>query len=322
MKPPFKIIPKIVNLCSEISRLIGQCEGLKLSVPSPQLRRHNRIKTIHSSLSIEGNTLSESQITDIVDHKRVVGPKKDIQEVKNAIRAYQQIRKYNIYDLKSLLFSHKLLMQGLSKDAGKLRSTNVGIMKGKKVVHMAPKHNLVSELIHRLFLFLKSKDDVHPLIKSSVFHYELEFIHPFTDGNGRVGRLWQSAILLNDHSVFEFVPIESVIKKRQIKYYQALEKSDRKGDSTTFIVFMLDAIREAMEGFISESIPQTQTSKIRLTLARSHFKKRIFSRMDYIKLHKTISTATASRDLLRGVKTKILKKAGKKALTKYQFISV
>jgi Fic family protein len=161
MKIPFNITSKIINLSTEISRIVGQCEGLKVSPPNPELRRHNRIKTIQSSLAIEGNRLSESQVTDIFDNKRVIGPPKDILEVKNAIKAYAAIRSYDIYSLKSMLKAHDILMKGLIKEAGNLRSDNVGIFKGNNVVHMAPKAIMVPNLMGNLFNFLKKEKELH-----------------------------------------------------------------------------------------------------------------------------------------------------------------
>ncbi|MEA2081509.1 MAG: Fic family protein [Elusimicrobiota bacterium] len=319
MKPPFKITSKIVNLCAGISRVIGQCEGLKAFPPTPQLRRHNRIKTIHASLAIEGNSLSESQVTDIIDNKKVLGPVQDILEVKNAVKVYDLIKQYDVSSLKSLLSAHKTLMKHISTDAGKLRAGNVVVMKGRKIIHMSPKYTQVPRLISNLLEFLKKEKDVHPFIKSSVAHYELEFIHPFSDGNGRMGRLWQSAILINDYPVFEFIPVESLIKIKQKAYYKALSISDKKGESTAFIEFMLTAIKEAIEEFIKDIRPVPQTCKTRLISAAQHFGKVYFSRKKYMQFHKDISPATASRDLLFGVKSTVLQKAGSRALTRYKF---
>jgi Fic family protein len=320
MKPPFNITSQIVNLCTDISRIVGQCEGLTLSPLAPQLRRHNRIRTIQSSLAIEGNILSESQVTDILENKRVIGPAKDILEVKNAVKAYDLMKTYDIYSLKSFLSAHKILMQGLIEDAGKIRSRNVGVVKGKEVVHMAPKYTMVPKLLDSLFYFLKQEKETHSFIKSSIFHYELEFIHPFSDGNGRIGRLWQSAILLNAYPIFEFVPVESMVKIKQKEYYRALALSDKKGNSTPFIEFMLKTILQCLEEFIKDIRLSPQNSQTRLSFAQEHFSKSFFSRKDYMLLHKTISSATASRDLSFGVKNKLLKKSGQKALTMYQFI--
>jgi len=321
MYPPFQITAESLNLCAEINRILGQFEGLKIPAPQPQLRRQSRIKTIFSSLAIEGNRLTEKQVTDLINNKRVVGPRKDILEVKNAIKAYDLIHTYKNDQLDSLLSAHQIMLNGLAEDAGSLRLRNVGIFKGEEVAHLAPKHQLVPKLMGDLFAFLKRKDNLNPLIKSSVFHYELEFIHPFSDGNGRMGRLWQTVILLKYHPLFEYIPIESIVREKQKEYYKVLAQADRAGDSTRFIEFMLKVVFQAAQEFLVNVKPQTQTEKTRLKLAGDHFQKRPFSRKDYLAFHKNISTATASRDLLFGVKQKILKRSGARALTRYQFTS-
>lgn len=317
--PPFQITAESLNLCAEIGRLLGQFEGLKVPVPQPQLRRQNRIKTIFSSLAIEGNRLTEAQVTDLINNKRVAGPVKDINEVKNAIRAYEELHSYRTDRLDSLLKAHGLLLKGLSEDAGRLRARNVGIFQGGKVAHLAPKYQLVPKLMAVLFAFLKKRGDLNPLIKSSVFHYELEFIHPFSDGNGRMGRLWQTAILLNYHPLFEYLPIESIIREKQKQYYKILAQADRAGHSTCFVEFMLKVILQAAKDFLANVKPQAQTVATRLEQAASYFKKAPFSRKDYLMFQKTISTATASRDLLLGVKQNKLNKSGRKVLTRYRF---
>ena len=319
MHPPFQISAESLNLCAEINRLLGQFEGLKIPVPQPQLRRQSRIKTIFSSLAIEGNRLTEQQVTDLINNKRVVGPQKDILEVKNAIRAYDLIHTYKIDRLESLLKAHQIMLNSLAEDAGSLRVRNVGIFKGTEVAHLAPKHQLVPKLMGDLFAFLKRKDKLNPLIKSSVFHYELEFIHPFSDGNGRMGRLWQTVILLKYHPLFEYIPMESIVREKQKEYYRVLSQADKSGDSTRFVEFMLKVIFQAVRDFLANVKPQTETAETRLKLAGDHFQKKPFSRKDYLTFHKNISTATASRDLLFGVKQKILKKSGARALTRYRF---
>jgi len=319
MRPPFKVTMKMLDYCAQISRIVGQCEGLKFSTPSPQLRRHNHIRSIQSSLAIEGNILSESQVTDIIENKRVLGPAKDILEVKNALIAYGKIHSYDIYSERSMLKAHQFLMQGLVKDAGILRSSGVGVFDKRRVVHMAPAAKMVPKLIGDLFTFLGKASDINLLIKSCVFHYEIEFIHPFSDGNGRIGRLWQTAILCRMHSVFEFVPVESLIKKHQKEYYRTLSLADKDGDSTVFIEFMLGIIKEAIEEFSKDLKEVVETPETRLESAQQKFGHIGFSRNDYMKFHKNISTATASRDLLFGVKNKLLVKTGQKALTRYKF---
>lgn len=317
--PPFQITAEILNLCAEINRLLGQFEGLKMPVPQPQLRRQSRIKTIFSSLAIEGNRLTEKQVTDLINNRRVIGPQKDILEVKNAIRAYDLIHTYKYSQFGSLLKAHQVMLNGLTEDAGSLRIRNVGIFKGDEVAHLAPKYQLVPKLMGDLFAFLKRRDNLNPLIRSSVSHYELEFIHPFSDGNGRMGRLWQTVILLKYHPLFEYIPVESIVREKQKEYYKILAQADKVGDSTRFIEFMLKVIFQAAREFLANVKPQTETAKTRLKLAGEHFQKNPFSRKDYLAFHKNISTATASRDLLFGVKQKILKRSGARALTIYQF---
>lgn len=319
MQPPFQITAKTLNLCSEINRVLGQFEGLNAVVPQPQLRRQSRIKTIFSSLTIEGNRLTEKQVTDLINNKRVLGPAKDILEVKNAIKCYDLIHSYKFNRLDSLLKAHQIMLQGLIEDAGTLRSRNVGIFKGATVAHMAPKYQIVPKLMADLFSFLQKKDELSLLIKSCIVHYELEFIHPFSDGNGRLGRLWQTVILLNYHSLFEYLPMESAIKKKQREYYTVLAQADKAGESTCFIEFMLKIILLSIQEFLATARPQPLTAKGRLELAQKHFQKKRFFRKDYLRLHKNISSATASRDLLLGVKQKFLIKTGLKALTSYQF---
>jgi Fic family protein len=309
----------MLQLCSEISRLIGRCEGLKLLKPQPKLRKLNRVKTIQGSLAIEGNTLSLEQITAVLDGKRIVGPKREIIEAQNAISAYDVVSEYKPYSAKSFLHAHKTLMGDLIPDAGQWRSKNVGILQGTKVAHTAPQPKRVPELMHDLFAFLKTEDETHPLILSAIAHYEIEFIHPFTDGNGRIGRLWQTVMLSRHHPIFEFTPVESVIKERQPEYYEALGRADREGSSNTFIEFSLATINQALADLMAEARPAPLSAGDRLELAREKFRSIVFSRKDYMQLFKTISTATASRDLALAVSSKILRKQGDRRLTTYQF---
>src|SRR5690606_4287716 len=201
MKPPYQITGKILRLVASISEKIGEVNAAHLHKPPTALRKKNRIKTIHSSLEIEGNTLTIEQITAIVENKRVIGPKKDILEVKNAIAVYDYLDELNPYDFKSFCEAHRILMNGLIESAGKLRTKSVGIVKGAEVAHLAPPSAMLKPLMNDLFDYLKNGDDL-VLIKSCVFHYEIEFIHPFIDGNGRMGRLWQTLILKDAYPVF------------------------------------------------------------------------------------------------------------------------
>jgi Fic family protein len=198
MKPPYELNNVILKLLTAISEKIGEVNAVHLHKPSPELRKRNRVKTIKASLEIEGNTLTEEQITAIIDHKRVIGPKKDIIEVVNAIKVYEELPKLNPNSLKSFLKAHKLLMKNLIDKPGELRTKPVGIFKGEQVAHVAPPAGNLDHLITNLFHYLKNEDDP-VLIKSCVVHYEIEFIHPFMDGNGRMGRLWQTLILMPSH---------------------------------------------------------------------------------------------------------------------------
>jgi Fic family protein len=320
MRPPFHISPKILNLVSSISVILGRIESLTVSIPGPKLRKENRIKTIKSTLAIEGNTFTEEAISTILENKRVLGTKKEILEVKNAIVLYESIDKFKPDAMKSFLLAHSILMNNLVSNAGKFRNRNVGIIKGKTVKHVAPKPILVPELMGKVFEWIKKDREIHFLIKSCVVHYEIEFIHPFEDGNGRMGRFWQTLILSLHSPLFKYLPIESVIEKNQNNYYKALEESDKRGDSTPFIEFMLTVILETISVYDSETKGAVATSKDRLTKAGDHFKDKSFSRKDYMAIFKSISSATASRDLKEGVSEKRLSKKGEGRLTTYVFI--
>lgn len=320
MKPPYEITNKALSLSLEIATILGVLEGIQSKSPQPELRKQNRIRTIQGSLSIEGNTLSTSQVTALLDNKRVAGPKKDVLEVVNAIKAYDQIGGYKLGSAMSMLKAHKSLMTGLVSDAGKYRAGNVGIFKGGSVSRVAPAHTRVPILMKNLFDYLKKEKEVHSLIKSCVFHYELMFIHPFSDGNGRIGRLWQSVILMKYHPIFEFLPIESLIKERQQQYYSVLEACDSNGTSTEFIEFILKLILQSLSELKKDVTVEAQTPKFRLNYAKELFGDSVFSRKQYMNLHKTISSATASRDLKHGVDKTILLKIGERALTAYRFL--
>jgi Fic family protein len=321
MKPPFKITNKILMLVSKISAIQGRIESTGLVIPEPQLRKKNKIKTIQGTLSIEGNTFTEEQITALLDGKKVLGNQLEIQEVINTNKLYESLDKYKHWSVPDLLKSHKVLMAGLIDESGMFRSKNVGVLKGSKVAHLAPKPNMVPELVGNLFKWIKTDKEVHPLISSSVVHYELEFIHPFQDGNGRTGRFWQSLVLVNYDPIFRFIPIESLVKVNQEKYYKSLGDSDKLGDSTPFIEFMLTMILESFEIFSSQIVSVTISNIDRIDSAAMHFGKLEFSRKDYMILHKDISSATASRDLKTALTNGTVKQVGEGNQTKYLFIS-
>lgn len=318
MKPPYKITGKILKLVSLISEKIGEVNSVHLNKPPTELRKKNRIKTIHSSLEIEGNTLTIEQITAIVENKRVIGSKKDILEVKNAIAVYNYFDNLNPYEFNSFCKAHGILMNGLIESAGKLRSKSVGIVKGSEVAHIAPPSEMLKPLMNDLFDYLKNDEDL-VLIKSCVFHYEMEFIHPFIDGNGRMGRLWQTLILKDSYPVFEFLPIESLIKERQEEYYESLGKSDNTGESTIFIEFMLEIILASLEELLNiQNVSLTNIDRINLfkSIAQYDF----FTRKEYLMNYREISSATASRDLKFAVENGIIEKLGDKNTTRYKYV--
>jgi Fic family protein len=317
MKPPYEITARILNLIGSISIKIGEVNANYLNKQSPQLRKQNKIKTVHSSLSIEGNTLSEDQVSAILENKRVVGPQKDITEVINALKVYDSLNSFKPYSSKSFLEAHKILMSGLVDKAGSYRKQSVGIVKGKKLAHLAPPFENVPYLMNNLFDYLKSKDEL-TLIKSCVFHYEMEFIHPFIDGNGRMGRLWQTLLLVQEFPVFEFLPFETMINTTQDDYYKALSASDKSGQSTQFIEYMLDVIDKSLSELLNYN-NRTMTDTQRLDYF-IQLNKSAFSRKEYMNVFKDISTATASRDLLKGTELKIIEKIGDKNKTRYRLI--
>jgi Fic family protein len=317
MKPPYSITPVILSLISAISEKLGAINANHLQAPRTELRKANQIKTIHSTLEIEGNTLSIDQVTAVIENKRVIAPQKDILEVKNAIKVYDAFQSFNALSLPSFLKAHALLMKGLIPMPGKFRTAGAGIVKGSKLTHLAPKANMVKALMNDLFSYLKNDKDLL-LIKSCVFHYELEFIHPFVDGNGRMGRLWQSVILKELNPIFVFLPVELIIKQRQSEYYKVLEKSDKSGNSTLFIEFILAAIDEALSTQVNQR-RAVVTAEERIKIFREQFGKNEFSRKDYLEYFKEISAPTASRDLKSAVEQKIIKRRGDKRTAVYNF---
>ena len=252
-KPPFTISSEAINLIAEIS---GQIERYAIRLEKEdglRLRKANRIKTIHSSLAIEGNRLSEDEVRDIIDGKTVVAPLKQIQEVKNAIKTYELYPKLDAFKEKDLLKAHGVMMQALIEDAGHYRREGVGVFGEKGLVHMAPPAERVPLLMDDLFEWLKKSKD-HLLIRSCVFHYEFEFIHPFIDGNGRTGRLWQSLILGKLHPIFEHLPVENMVYSNQQEYYNAITKSTLAGESGPFIDFMLNEIYKTLKAHQGEEL--------------------------------------------------------------------
>ena len=320
MKPPYELNSKILEYVSSISEKIGEVNASFIVETTPSLRKQNQIKSIHASLQIEGNTLTEQQITAIIENKRVLGPSKDIQEVQNAIKVYEAISSYKFDSVKSFLKAHDTLMAGLIERPGKFRNKGVGIVKGYKVEHIAPPAENVTYLMNNLFYYLKKNDEI-TLIKSCIFHYEMEFIHPFIDGNGRMGRLWQTIILMSKYPVFQYLPFETLISKSQEEYYKVLSICDKSGNSTLFIEYMLSVINNALKELLTNSIAITITQNDRLQYFCS-LKKKSFSRKDYMQVFKQLSSASASRDLKVGIEKGLFIKSGDKRLTTYNLNKV
>jgi Fic family protein len=246
--PIFTITPEILNFAYEIAADLERIDIIREKTLTPQLRKENRIKTIHSSLWIEANSLTLEQVTDIVDGKRVAGPEKDILEVKNAIVAYDELLECKPYYEKDLLKQHGLLMRGLVKDAGKYRSAGVGVFAGNVPVHVAPPHQRVPVLMSQLLDWTENAK-LPQVVKSCIFHYEFEYIHPFSDGNGRMGRMWQTLLLYQENPVFAWLPVENIIAHNQQEYYRALRRSTHHNDSGIFAQFMLSVIKQATVEF-------------------------------------------------------------------------
>lgn len=259
--PPFRVTSSIVSLVADIAEAVGRLSALESGAGDLRLRRANRIRTIQGSLAIEGNTLSEEQITAIVEGKRVLAPPRELQEVRNALLAYERFDTWAPDSLEDMLAAHGILMAGLIDTPGAFRSGGVGVMAGARLVHLAPPAGRVPGLMNNLFSWIESTDE-HPLIASSVFHYEFEFIHPFADGNGRIGRLWQSLILSRWNPLFANLPVESIVYQHQAEYYEALNLSGTQGESSVFIEFMLSRILDTLRAFATPEVAPEVTPEV------------------------------------------------------------
>jgi len=315
-KPPYEVTGSILNLYGQINERLGRCRGLMLIRPEAQLRRENRIRTIQSSLAIEGNSLEIEQVTAILDNKRVIAPAREILEVQNAILAYDQLRIIDPLLKEDFLKMHGLLVKGLVEEAGIYRSKAVGIMKGYEVKNIAPGPQMVPGLMNNLFDYLRIDSDPN-IIKSCVFHYEMEFVHPFQDGNGRMGRIWQTRILMDENPIFEYLPIEAAIKNNQSGYYQALADADSQGKSTVFIDFILRRILESLDEVLSVSGNRVVDYQTRANFALSQLEG-WFDRKRYLDVCKNVSTATASRDLKQMIHDNIVELSGSGRMTRYR----
>jgi Fic family protein len=248
--PPLTLTPALLSQVAAIAEALGRWSARQDALPSPRLRRENRIHTIQASLAIEQNSLSLEQVTALFDGQRVIGPARDIQEVRNAITAYEALPRWDPANRPHLLEAHGLLMAGLIDAPGRFRNGGVGIYRGDQLVHMAPPAARVPDLVNDLLTWLAAST-WHPLLVRCVAHYELEFIHPFADGNGRLGRLWQTLILSRWNPLLAWLPIEEVIRSRQQGYYDSLGQADQQGDLAPFVAYQLEAFHDALRSEIS-----------------------------------------------------------------------
>lgn len=252
-KPPFEITNAIIGYVAEIAELTGKLSSTNKLSANPMLRRTNRIRTIHGSLAIEQNTLTLEQVTAVLNGKQVLAPPKDIAEVKNAYEIYERLDELDPYSVDDLLTAHSIMTHGLVDESCVFRSKPVGVVDQEgHVLHFGTLPQYVPDLVMELLDWVKSSD-VHMLIRSCVFHYEFELIHPFADGNGRVGRLWHTLLLSKWNPAFAWLPVESIIHDRQQEYYAAINASSDAGESTVFIEFMLAAIKASLIDAINVS---------------------------------------------------------------------
>ena len=257
-KPPFTITNKMLSLCISITEKVGQINNYQSLKRMPILRRNNKIKSIHSSLAIEANSLSLNQVKDVIDGKIVIGPTKEIQEVKNAYNLYNMFDDLNCFSESDLLKAHKVLTYLIDEESGKYRNHGEGVFDGDKVIFVAPPENMVPTLMNELFSWLKNDKETPLIIKSCVFHYEFVFIHPFGDGNGRTARFWQNLLLSKWNSIFEFIPLESQIYKYQTEYYNKIDICNKSGNSNEFIEFILLMLDEGLDGVIVSSYKESR----------------------------------------------------------------
>ncbi|MCL2760931.1 MAG: Fic family protein [Desulfuromonadales bacterium] len=279
--PTYTISPKIIDLVARISEKLGEIRGSGEYSRNLRLRKINRLRSIQSSLAIENNTLSLGQVTDIIEGKRALGLPHEIQEVKNAYQAYEYLFEYTPYKVNDFLKAHKFMTSTLVNDAGHFRSQGVGVYAGTQLIHAGATYRFVPQLITDLFAWAK-KTDLHPLIKSSIVHFEIEFIHPFMDGNGRIGRLWQTLILSKWNELFAWLPVETVVYENQQKYYDALQTAERIANSEIFIEFMLNAILQALEELPNRKITDifTDINTDKLSKTELEFLEQIAGHLD------------------------------------------
>ncbi len=326
-KPPFEINEKILNLVTSITEKLTR---LEISIDRKKdlyLRKSSKIKSVNSSCAIEANSLSEEEVTSVINGKIVLAPQREIKEVKNAYAAYEDISNYNPYDIKSFLKAHKILTTDLIEESGVFRKGDIGVYDGTSVIHMGARPEFVYEQIESLFTWAKDSE-LNPLIKSSIIHFEIEFIHPFSDGNGRIGRLWQSLVLYKYNEIFEYLPIETLIYEHQQKYYDALSKAEKEAEATVFIEFMLDMILKTIEGI--DNIDYLKNIKLEYVKALTKTEKEVLNALigyfednDYIDNENAVnllnkSSANVRKYFNKFVKLNILIAEGENKGRKYK----
>lgn len=300
-KPPFEITNRIIHYVAEISELVGKLNSTISLSANPTLRRSNRIRTIHGSLAIEQNTLSLEQVTAVLGGKQILAPPKDIAEVKNAYEIYERLDELDPYSVDDLLMAHGIMMRGLVEEFGMFRTRPVGVVdQAGHILHFGTLPQYVPDSVMNLLDWAKSSD-VHMLIRSCVFHYEFELIHPFADGNGRVGRLWHTLLLSTWNPAFAWLPVESIIHDRQQEYYAAINTSNDAGESTSFITFMLSAIKASLietmdmsDGLSDEKIDKTV---LRWNTIKTYLKNHEYIMNADVRRLCGVSAATANRIL-------------------------
>lgn len=316
MRPPCTVNAAILCLLTSIGEKVGMVHAATLQRPPALLRRKNRIRTIHGTLAIEGNTLDVDRVTAMLDGKRVLAKASELAEVTNAIAVYDALEEFDPFKPTHFRKAHGVLMKGLVKDAGAYRKKAVGIVRGKQLTHLAPPAHLVPTQVDALLKYLAS-DPLPLLIKSCVVHYEIEFIHPFSDGNGRMGRLWQTCALMHYAPVFAYLPVEAMVRDQQQGYYFALAKADKTGDAAPFVEFMLTLIDRALAELLQERhAPLDATTRLQHFLATHGSEP--FDRKTYLRHHPTLSMATASRDLRLAVLERMVVKKGDGRTTTYR----
>ena len=320
MPPPFELTPRVLSTLSRIDQGLGRLKGLSVAEPQPLLRKRNHVRSIQASAAIEGNPLSVDQVTALLDGKRVLGSQKDLREILNVNEAYARLSSWRSTSPASLRSAHGLLMKDLMPDAGCFRTGGVGVFRGQKLTHLAPPAHLVAHQVGQVLRWLRSSK-TPSLVAGCVVHYELLFIHPFNDGNGRLARLWQQVVHAQHSPLLRFVPVELIVRQRQRRYYDVLRKADRDGHCTRFLEFALAAVADGLDEFGTEVRPGRPLTADRLSQAKQHFGQKWFTRAGFLSLHVNVSAATASRDLAAGVAAKRLELRGTKRLAQYRFVN-